>query len=266
MTTGKMLLYRYGFAFLILCLLSRKSPWSGVSGSPRLIVSSLAYAAAAVFYFYSLKYIPVGIATVVFFTYPLLVVLLSLILNQSSFSRLFYLALLITLAGIGLVSEQGLTAGAFSCAGLMLGLAGSLCYAIFTYSSERTLSSISPLQSVHFLTLTSFLVLGVVFFPEVPRLPDITGYQLLLCLLIACINTVFSIFLFLKGVEIIGPAKASLVSSLEPAVTILLAYLFLHEHLNTLQLLGVIMVLLGIFLSRYRKNAGNTQEPALPGS
>ena len=62
-----------------------------------------------------------------------------------------------------------------------------------------------------------------------------------------------SILAFFAGLKRVGPATASIVSTLEPVVTVALAWLVLGETLTLLQLAGGAIVLAcAAFLARAR--------------
>jgi drug/metabolite transporter (DMT)-like permease len=60
---------------------------------------------------------------------------------------------------------------------------------------------------------------------------------------IALISTVAAILLFFAGLKRVGPSTASILSTLEPVVTVTLAATAFHETLGALQLLGGVLVL-----------------------
>ena len=73
----------------------------------------------------------------------------------------------------------------------------------------------------------------------------------------ALVSTVLAIFTFFAGLERVGPSAASILSTFEPVVTIVLAYLVLSERLSALQLAGAALVLAAAILL-----AAPAREPA----
>lgn len=61
--------------------------------------------------------------------------------------------------------------------------------------------------------------------------------------LIAPISTALPIVLFFAGLARVGPSAAAILSSAEPVVTVVLAYLAFDEVLSGVQLLGAALVL-----------------------
>jgi drug/metabolite transporter (DMT)-like permease len=65
---------------------------------------------------------------------------------------------------------------------------------------------------------------------------------------IAVVSTVLSITLFFAALARIGPSTAAIVSTIEPLVTVLLAFLVFAEMLGPLQLLGGAVMLSGVLV------------------
>ena len=64
----------------------------------------------------------------------------------------------------------------------------------------------------------------------------------------AVVGTVLSVGTLLAGIERVGASTASVLSTVEPAVTVLLAVLFLEESASAVQLLGGALLLVAIVL------------------
>lgn len=71
-------------------------------------------------------------------------------------------------------------------------------------------------------------------------------YQL--ALIMAVLVTVIPTFLMAEGIKRIGSGNTSIVASIGPIFTIILATTFLNETISTFQFLGTLLVLLGVFL------------------
>ena len=60
-------------------------------------------------------------------------------------------------------------------------------------------------------------------------------------------------FLLSQGIKRIGSGTASIIGTIGPVSTILLAWIFLGETLNLLQFLGTAFVIAGVFIVSYRR-------------
>jgi drug/metabolite transporter (DMT)-like permease len=70
---------------------------------------------------------------------------------------------------------------------------------------------------------------------------------------IALVSTVAAVSLFFAGLKRVGPTTASILSTVEPVVTVVLAFVVFGELLGTLQLLGGALVLTAVLvLGSYR--------------
>jgi drug/metabolite transporter (DMT)-like permease len=77
---------------------------------------------------------------------------------------------------------------------------------------------------------------------------------------IALIPTMVAISLFLAGLPRVGAARAALLSTWEPVVTVLLAVLVLGDRLSAVQVLGGVLVILAMILVQ----AAHLWRPGLP--
>ena len=67
-------------------------------------------------------------------------------------------------------------------------------------------------------------------------------------------GTIIPFTVFLAGVKVIGPTKASLISCFEPLATILFTVLFLGTVLLPVDYLGMTCILVTVFMLTIRKN------------
>jgi drug/metabolite transporter (DMT)-like permease len=81
---------------------------------------------------------------------------------------------------------------------------------------------------------------------------------------LAFVSTVVAINAFLVGLPKVGPATASIVSTIEPVVTVGLAMVFLGERLGAVQAAGGALVLTAVILlaAKVRQRDPAAQAPA----
>jgi drug/metabolite transporter (DMT)-like permease len=73
---------------------------------------------------------------------------------------------------------------------------------------------------------------------------SVAGWGWLACL--AVVSTVAAISLFFAGLRRVGPTTASILATVEPLVTVLLAFLVFGEALGAVQLVGGALVLAAV--------------------
>ncbi|MEL7120122.1 MAG: DMT family transporter, partial [Bacteroidota bacterium] len=75
----------------------------------------------------------------------------------------------------------------------------------------------------------------------------------LLALMMAVVATVIPSFMISEGIRYIGASNASIVASVGPISTIVLAYIFLEERLGFLQVVGTFIVIGGVLIITLKK-------------
>jgi drug/metabolite transporter (DMT)-like permease len=71
--------------------------------------------------------------------------------------------------------------------------------------------------------------------------------------IMAILSTIIPSFMVSKSIEIIGSSNFSIIASIGPISTIFLAYIFLGERLTINQLIGTIIVIMGVLLVSKKK-------------
>jgi drug/metabolite transporter (DMT)-like permease len=95
--------------------------------------------------------------------------------------------------------------------------------------------------------LSAAFIFGMAMVIEGPCFPkDTTGWMAVAS--IAVFSTLMPIVFFFAGMRRIGAGDASTLSTLEPVVTLLLAYFFLGETLGSVQTLGAAMVIAAVVI------------------
>ena len=74
--------------------------------------------------------------------------------------------------------------------------------------------------------------------------------------LFAIVSTVLAVTFLWWGIGLLGPARAAIIGSLEPLLSVLLSILVLGEALSPLQALGGILILSGVVLVRLNLRGG----------
>jgi drug/metabolite transporter (DMT)-like permease len=176
--------------------------------------------------------------------------------------------LVLGLVSTGLVLILG-TVGASNVNGgsVALGLG-----AAFTYSAYILISD-GVARRVPALTLATFVCTGAAVSLTVgsaltgqlrPEEVTLAGWGWLAC--IAVVSTVGAITLFFAGLSRVGPTSASILSTFEPVVTVVLAAAVLAEHLAPIQIAGGALVLTAVLVLRVGPQHRAADKSARPAS
>ena len=227
-------------------VLANRPAWPGWPAMAALaLLGAVGYFGLSAAYFNSIRYIPAAVTSILLYTYPVIVTLLSRPLYGVPITRARVLALVTSLVGIYLVASPS---GGLSVEGVALGLLSAVLYSGYILSGKRVLRDVDPWLGTAVIALSAGLAyLGVAAVSGTVRIPaDPAAWLVVLGL--ALVSTVVGAGAFLAGLRLTDPGRASLISTLEPVATATFALLFLGELLGPGQLLGGVLVLVAVVL------------------
>ncbi len=199
---------------------------------------------AILFFFYSVELIDASLTTLVIFTYPVLTVLVLVVFFGEKLSQGKVLALVMTFIGLTFVIKVGdFNFIKVNSMGIVYGLIASCCYAFYNIVSESALKGAKPIRLITFAMSFAVVFFGLLFgWRTYPTEPVIW----LIAAILGVVSTYLPFLLYLYGVKRIGAAKSVLVSTLGPIFTVIWAYIFIGERLDTYQLFGMALIVTGI--------------------
>ncbi len=212
------------------------------------------YVGQALAYFNSIRYIPVGLTSIILFIHPAIVVILAWLIFKEHMSLPKMLALALALAGVALVI--GAPAGTQSDLLLGIGLAlfGVVIYALYIILSTRIMVGISALTASAYVFTAAALVLLFYGLASGQFRPlDVQPNGWLDILGVALLGTVLAITTFFAGLVRLGPSRATIISTLEPVITAISGWLLLGQQLGGLQLLGGAFIITAVLLLQVRR-------------
>jgi DME family drug/metabolite transporter len=200
-------------------------------------------------YFYALKYTTVATAITVLYTYPAMVVVLAFLVYREPIVRRKIIALLLCFLGVVLVASGSSSAGLTSDSrGPMFSLLAGGSTAVYIVAGKRVLTNYDARTALFYSFLFGSLTLNVLRYVEQgPRLN--TSMEIMIVIVaIAVVPTLLGYGVLTYSLRLIEAGRAAITSSIEPAISIYLAYLFLHETPNLVQLTGSVVVIIGALL------------------
>ena len=216
---------------------------------------ALFYVGSAAFYFFAVEYIGIGLSMVLFFTYPVMVSILNWLFHSHKATLYDYISFLCIIVGsILLVDLANIT---FDMYGIGLSLLGALSYALYMVFSKRQIKSLGPLLSSFLVSAGSTVLFFLLtqwegsFFISTEAITwvNIVG--------IGLISTALPMLLLLLALKHIGSTKASIVSVLEPVISVFVGILAFGETVTFLQGIGVVAILSGALIIQFDRPVGN---------
>ena len=220
------------------------------------ILGFLGFYLASLLDFMGLTYLSASLERLIVFLYPTLVILLGALFLRKRITASAILALIVSYAGILLVFAKDVTMEQphlWVGAGLVFG--STLAYAAYLTGCEEMITRLGPVRFTAYAMTLSSLMVAIHFFLIHPA-ADLAGQPrpvYALSFLMAIFSTVLPAFLLSTGIRKIGAAKASMIGSLGPVFTIVMAYFLLGESTSGDQIIGALLVLAGVALSSVRQ-------------
>jgi drug/metabolite transporter (DMT)-like permease len=213
---------------------------------------------------FSVQYNGAAVATVMAFSSPAMTAILSRIVFKEQFSRIKIISILLSLAGIVLVSgAYDPSAWNLNPLGIIFGLVSGLMFAVYNlegkHASDTHIDSWTALlYSFAFATVfllffnlgNDLLITGKGAFADMLWLgSSVSGWGILFFLGVA--PTLGGFGLYTLSLRYLSPTSSNLIATLEPAFTAIWAYFLLSEVLTGIQLIGGALVFAGVILLRF---------------
>jgi len=209
------------------------------------ICGLILYSSSAILYFISSEYIGTGLAMVIFFIYPAIVMLFNVIFDKQKLDNIYYLSLLFLI--IGIICLVDITQFKFDFIGILISLIASFSYALYIFLSKKI--KISTNISTFMVSSGSMLTcLFVAIFDDSFYVPKDLNIWINI-IYMASICTIIPILLFFYSIKYITSEQASLLSVLEPVFVVILGILFLNEKITIMQIAGIIITLSGAIIT-----------------
>lgn len=251
-STATVLFFRFLAAgtMMVMLMVSMRQQWpKGKDLAVLILMGGLGYAGQAFCFFSALRHATAGLTGLLLYLFPALVIVGSAILGRRKLTWPKVLLALLALIGILLTVTGGL---AGTPTGIAFGVGAALVYTVYILVGEGVTGRTGAVSAGCVIMLSAAVVFGVAMTVEGPSYPG-TSAGWLAVAAIAVVSTLMPIVFFFAGMRRLGAGDASTLSTLEPVVTLLLAYVFLGEKLGPLQAAGAGLVIAAvIILTRLR--------------
>lgn len=202
-------------------------------------------------YFSCQKLCSLAVASILLYTAPSFVVILSALLWRSPVTKKKLLALFLTLVGCALVCgvfSGGLTV---TLTGVLLGLGAGFFYALYSIFGRYALAHYDSMT----VTVWTFLFAGPASLVLVPGSgtlgPALSQPEMWLTAAgLVVFSTVLPYIFYTRGLSRVEPGQASIMASLEPVVAALAGILAFGEPANAATVVGIVCVLAGVAILR----------------
>ncbi len=193
----------------------------------------------------SLDYISTGLANMIYFGYPAVVMIIMITVYKEKVSRYKLLSVIVAILGVFTLSQID-TAG--SVKGVLLALIAAFLYPLYIISNKR--ASFASLDTIVVVFYTSISI-SIFFFIQTQitgTLQPLESIYVYYNLLALALCTIIPLTLVLYGVRKLGSSTAAVINMFEPTTTVI-AGVFIHKEVfSTNILIGSSLVILSTFI------------------
>lgn len=208
-----------------------------------IALGAIVYTGQSLTYFTALRTLPASLCVLIAYIYPSLVVLAGWLFLRRSVSAWHWVALVASFLGVALLVGGAQFQLAWA---LVFAIASPAIYTGYILVGERVMSSVPAVgASAVIMSGAAIAFCVIAAFAGQLALPMSAGGWAV-GFAIALVPTMVAISLFLAGLPRIGAARSSLLSTLEPVVTVLLAVVLLGDRLSVIQVLGGVLIIVAV--------------------
>ncbi|MET9355707.1 EamA family transporter [Streptomyces sp. NPDC006617] len=246
---------------------------------PALVAGYGLFAVAGVqaCYFASISRIPVGVALLVEYLAPALVLGWVRFVQRRPVTRAAALGVVLAVGGLACVVEVWSGLG-FDALGLLLALGAACCqvgyFVLSDHGSDAGEEVPDPLGVIAYGLLVGAAVLTVVARPwsmdwsVLAGTAAMDGTPVAAALLLAWVVLIATVLAYVTGIVAVrrlSPQVAGVVACLEAVIATVLAWVLLGEHLSAPQVVGGVVVLAGAFIAQSSTPAKGSADPVASG-
>lgn len=210
-------------------------------------------------YFISISYTSLAVSSILLYTAPVFVMLLSLVLFREKMTLQKTISLALAFVGCVLVAGIGQAAAAqVTAAGIIAGVLSGFGYALYSIFGRYALDKKYDSQTITAYTFV-FAAIGCSFLVDFGGLWEKIGMNLPLILEILAFGLLSSTIPFLLytwGLTYVESSKASITATVEPMVATLVGIFVFHEEMTAASGIGILCVLAALILLNINPNSG----------
>jgi drug/metabolite transporter (DMT)-like permease len=247
LTTAQLLSYRFALAAVLLWLAVAVTrgglpPRRSLIGLA--IMGGAGYVGQSASYFSALHFIPVSTTALLLYTFPVVVTLLARLLFGEPLGWAKIVAVGLAFLGTMLVVEAQLKAA--PPIGIILGLTSAAIYSGYILYGSRLLPGIPPVSATATIATAAAIVWSGVAATSGQLAVNWTLSRFGLLAGFAVVGTTIPVLAFILGLRLVGASRAAILSTFEPASSVLLAVVILGESGNPIQYLGGAFILASV--------------------
>jgi len=254
-TFSQMFLGLIGLIIINLLFVRKKQVYSEVTKTKsilKLMAAGTSLGLTSIFYYISVKYIPVSIGIVLLMQSVWMGVLFEAFMKKKKPGVNKILAVVVILIGTVLATNMFMNNLELNWKGIGWGLLAAISYTVTIYTSNTVALHLHSFRRSLWMMLGGTLIVAII---SAPFLLEQFNLEIFMKwgLILALFGTILPPILFTSGMPKINVGLGAIISSVELPVAVLLAYVLLDEVVNIYQWIGIIIILAAVFLMNVKR-------------
>lgn len=208
------------------------------------------YYLSSILEFLGLEYLSAGIARLINFLYPTIVVVLCAVFLAKPVRARDAVALVLSYCGVAFVLSNALSGQNTNLPlGTFLEFASATTYAIYLVVGSQVVQRLGSVRfTAYAMTVASLLCIVQFLLLRPLAALDLPAMVYALAIAMAVFSTVVPVFMVSEALKRIGANHVAMFGSLGPVTTIFFGFLGLDEMMSFMQAVGAVLVLAGVVL------------------
>ncbi|MFI3227583.1 MAG: EamA family transporter [Clostridia bacterium] len=251
-----------GSAFLLIffAITRKKIDFNGIIANKLpLLISGTAIGSSWAFLFEAYKNTSVGLATIIYYTAPIMVFVLAPIIFKEKITIPQIFAIVSAVFGMILVNISQVSSSGVSFA-VFCALMSAVLYAVIMITNKfikpmcgLTSTMVQLMVAAVVMTIYCTATTGTIIF-----VPSMSDFALLLT--VGALHTGVAMSLYIGSLQGLSPQDISIFSYIDPASALILAYIFFSESLLWYQFIGAILIFGGALYAQFKQTKGDINE------
>ena len=213
-----------------------------------IIISALLTGAHWITYFYALKLSNVALRMLSLFAYPVITALLEPLFIKVKFDPIHIVLGVMVLVGIYILAPE-FNLESSHVKGVLFGLLSAVCYALRILISKQLVSRYNATMLMFYqLFILTIVLLPALIFMDTSGIKTQFPYIILLAL----VTTAIGHTMLVHSLKYFSASTASIISSAQPVLGIIIAYFFLNEIPTWNTIIGGSLILATVFFESLR--------------
>lgn len=237
-------------AAILILPITRKFQWIGIQGIKRVGSVSVLLLFNNFFTLLALKYVTVAVYLTMITTVPSLIAVVNSMRGRERITLKFWLGFIVCFIGVILSLDiNGSSMGEIKLPGVVFVFLSMVCTIVYRIRMEKVTEEYQPVIVSLYIFWINAILVSIFFLPVAYPLPkhvwSIGGW---IGFAAAVANVAF-----IAALHILGSTRISIFNLLQRPVVIILAALILKEAMTIWQIVGIVMVLVGINFAKTEK-------------